>query len=80
MSSRNSRAADVAARLSAVIGHEATTEPTPECIRITIAIPPDLSEAVRRTVLLTLASLPPIDRYGHDRAEDGSQTLWIELH
>ncbi|MFC1419215.1 hypothetical protein [Streptacidiphilus cavernicola] len=79
MGSRTARAIDVAARLSAATGQEPRTSEDPEVTRITVAIPADLSEPARLTVLAALAALPLSDTYGHDRAEDDSQTLWVEL-
>ncbi|MHA6760139.1 hypothetical protein [Streptacidiphilus sp. PAMC 29251] len=79
MGSRTARAIDVAARLSAATGHQARTDEQPSHTRITVSIPTELSEVARQTVLAALAALPPTDIYGHDRAEDDSQTIWVEL-
>ena len=79
MGSRTARAIDVAARLSAATGCEPLTSEDPSRIRITVPVPTGLSETARQTVLAALAALPPTDTYGHDRAEDHSQTLWVEL-
>lgn len=79
MGSRTARAIDVAARLSAATGNQPRTDETPTSTRITVQIPAELSEPARQTVLAALAALPPTDTYGHDRTEDDSQTLWVEL-
>ena len=79
MGSRTARAIDVAARLSAATGNQAHTDEQPSRTRVTVAIPDDLSEVARQTVLAALAALPLTDIYGHDRAEDDAQTLWVEL-
>jgi hypothetical protein len=76
---RTARAIDVAARLSAATGLEPQVTADPSFTRITVPIPSTLSETARQTVLAALAALPPTDTYGHDRAEDDSQTLWVEL-
>ena len=79
MGSRTARAIDVAARLSAATGYEPHTSEQPSFTRITVAIPHNLTETARQTVLAALAALPATDTYGHDRAVDDSQTLWVEL-
>jgi hypothetical protein len=77
--SRTARAIDVAARLSAATGYRPDISEQPSFTRITVQIPSDLTETARQTVLAALAALPPTDTYGHDRTEDDSQTLWVEL-
>ncbi|WP_405881914.1 hypothetical protein OG762_26765 [Streptomyces sp. NBC_01136] len=75
MCSAKSQAVALAAKLTALTGHEAHVEEFPDRIHIRIALPPQLTDVRRRSLLTTLADA---DRYGHDMTTHGS-SLWAEI-
>lgn len=70
-----SRAASLAARLSALTGREAVIEELADLIHVRVPLPLRLSDLRRRSLLAVLADA---DRYGHDASEHGA-TVWVEV-
>lgn len=75
MCSARSQAVALAAKLTALTGHEALTEEFTDRIRVVITLPAWLTDVRRRSLLAALADA---DRYGHDVTACGA-TLWAEV-
>lgn len=75
MCSAKSQAAALAARFTALTGHEARIEELSDRIRVRVALPARLGDVRRRSLLAVLADS---DRYGHDVTADGA-TVWAEI-
>ncbi|GAB2986575.1 hypothetical protein GCM10023080_060040 [Streptomyces pseudoechinosporeus] len=75
MCSAKSQAVALAARLTALTGHQAYAEEFADRIRVSITLPARLTDVCRRSLLAALADA---DRYGHDVTERGA-TVWAEV-
>ncbi|MDF3290795.1 hypothetical protein [Streptomyces silvisoli] len=75
MRSPESRAREVAERLTVATGNEARTTETPDAIRIEVDVPAEIPAELLRAIVSALGSA---DRYGHDHTAT-TGVAWAEI-